>query len=226
MKDVILKLPNRAPLEIKFVKESSREATLSNMQALVIESNYGFNDLGIYTKYISKAMDIDEDLFRKYADSLMKEDLPTIDVIPTQNPLSRLKAVALVSSPNCDCYKAFESNGVRPSKDFFYNIVYEALSALIRMNFKNIGIAGLTGSLRFVNDSQYRNAVAEAVCHAASDFPSLEKIQVISFGPLISNGVEYFNQFPQEASQHRTIPTVERDLYGFKRITLNIPRRF
>ena len=226
MKDLILQLPGRKPLEILYRKDSTPEKNLSNIEALIIETNYGFNDLGLYTQLIAQHMDIVEDTFRKYADSLMKEALPTIEVVPTQNTFSPLKAVALVSSPNCDCYKPFESDGVRPNKDFFYNIVYEALSTLVRKGYKNIGIAGLTGSLRFVDDKQYRNSVAEAVCHAAHDFPSLEKIQIVSFGPIISYGIEYFNQFTDKAGLHKKISIQERELYGIKRITLNIPRRF
>jgi len=226
MKDLILNLPNRDPLEILYEKESNPENNLRDIEALIIETNYGFNDLGMYTKHIGKEMDIDEDTFRQYADSLMKEMLPTIEIIPTQNAFSQLKAVALVSSPNCECYKPFESDGIRPNKDFFYNIVYESLSALITMGYNNIGIAGLTGSLRFIDDHQYRNAVAEAVCHAAHDFPSLKKIQIISFGPIISYGVQYFNQFTSEAGLHKKISIQERELYGIKRITLDIPRRF
>jgi len=227
MNTLVLQLPNRDPLEVSFEKHPDRSTeTFARMDALVIETNWGFNDLGIYGKYIAQAMDIDEYTFRFYGEPLIKESLPTIDVVPSLSPNPTLKAVALVSTPNCEAYEPFKGSSGRPSKDFFYNITYEALSALVLMGCTNIGIAGLTGSLLYVDDSQYKNAVAEAICHIAHDFPRLKRIQILSNGPDISHGINYFNEFTQESGLHKKISIEKNDCYGLKRITLNIPRRF
>jgi hypothetical protein len=226
MQALILNLPKREPLEIVYKKESSPQKNLTNIDALVIETNYGFNDLGLYARHIAKAMDIDGDLFRGYADSLMDELVPTIDIVSTHNPFTPLKRVALVSSPNCASYKPFEGNGMRPNKDFFYNMVYESLAALIKMGCQRIGIAGLTGSLRFIDDPQYQNCVSQAICHVANDYPALKQILILSYGPIITHGIHYFNQHQEEAALHKHISTEQKDWYGIKRIALDIPRRF
>jgi len=226
MKNLILELPNRGPLEVTFDGASKEIELLSGIDALVIETNWGFNDLGIHGKYIAQAMDIDEDVFRFYAESLMKEQFPTIDIVPTQSLNPTLKAIALVPTPNCASYKPFTGSTGRPSKDFFYNTTYEALSGLVAMGCTNIGIAGLTGSLLYVEDSQYKNSIAEAVCHVAHDFPALEKIQIVSHGPDISFGINYFNDHKEEAGLHKIIAVEMKNWFGLKRITLDIPRRF
>ena len=226
MKNLTLNLPNRKPLEVVYKKNVTPQESLHDIDALIIETNYGFNDLGLHANHIENLMGIDEDTLRSYADSLMNELLPTVDILPTQDKFSTLKAIALVSSPNCRSYKPFESKGARPNKDFFYNIAYESLAALSKMGLKRIGIAGLTGSLRFIDDHQYKNAIAEAVCHAAHDFPDLATIQIVSFGPIISYGIEYFNKFTEQAKLHKNIPKSEKEWHEIRRITLDIPRRF
>ncbi|MEA9602033.1 hypothetical protein VC188_07835 [Polynucleobacter sp. MG-28-Ekke-A2] len=226
VKNLILELPHRAPLEIIFERISKEIELNSGVDGLMIETNWGFNDLGIHGQYIAQAMGIDEDVFRFYAESLMKEQLPTIDIIPTQSLTPTLKAIALVSTPNCESYKPFYGNTERPSKDFFYNVTYEALAALIGIGCKDISIAGLTGSLLFTEDPQYKNAVAEATSHIAHDFPTLEKIQIVSYGPDISFGINYFNAHKEETGLHKKIVVKSKDWFGIKRIALDIPRRF
>jgi hypothetical protein len=90
------------------------------------------------------------------------------------------------------------------------------------MGFTNIGIAGLTGSLLFINDNQYKNSVAEAICHIANDYPALNKIQILNYGPHITYGINYFNQHNDEAKFHKMIQTNSIDLIGLKKITLHI----
>ena len=227
MNTLVLELPNRESLEVSFNKNPDRSAeTFSSMDGLVIETNWGFNDLGIYGKYIAQAMDIDEYIFRFYGEPLLKESLPTIDIVPSLSHSPTLKAVALISTPNCEAYKPFMGGSGRPNKDFFYNITYEALCELAQIGCTHIGIAGLTGSLLYVDDSQYKNVVAEAVCHIAHDFPHLRRIQILSNGPDISHGIGYFNEFKEECRLHRKISIEKKDWYGLKRITLDIPRRF
>jgi hypothetical protein len=225
-KNLTLEFPNRSPLTIHYRKDSEHARDLKEIDALVIETNSGFNDLGLYTKNIAKEMNIDKDIIRGFGDSLLKEKQPIIHIFPTQSSTPTLRAVAMISNPNCDSYKPFRSSTGRPSKDFFYNITYEALAALIDMGNANIGIAGLTGSLQFVEDSQYKNAVAEAICHVAYDNPSLKTIQILSFGPYITYGLNYFNQNQGELKKHKKIKVIKEDYYGIKRLTLTIPRRF
>ncbi|MBT8539473.1 hypothetical protein G6736_08090 [Polynucleobacter paneuropaeus] len=143
VKNLILELPHRAPLEIIFERISKEIELNTGMDGLMIETNWGFNDLGIHGQYIAQAMGIDEDVFRFYAESLMKEQLPTIDIIPTQSLTPTLKAIALVSTPNCESYKPFSGSTERPSKDFFYNVTYEALTALIGIVLKILVLRGL-----------------------------------------------------------------------------------
>ena len=216
---LILELPSRAPLEIIYSDISS---SLKEIDALMMETNYGFNSFGMHCKLLAQEMNLNHYYLQEIGDSLLKEKIPTINIIKSKAANPTLKALALLSNPNCDSYKPFNGLGQRPSKDFFYNITYESLANLIDMGFTNIGIAGLTGSLLFINDNQYKNSVAEAISHIANDYPALNKIQILNYGPFITYGINYFNLHKEEAKLHKMIQTNSIDLNGLKKITLNI----
>jgi hypothetical protein len=88
-----LEFPNRGPLTILYRKDSDQARDLKEIDALDIETNSGFNDLGLYTKYIAKEMNIDEDIIRGFGDSLFKEKQPIIHIFPTQSSIPSLRAV-------------------------------------------------------------------------------------------------------------------------------------
>jgi hypothetical protein len=221
--NIILEFSNRTPLNIIYQIDSDPFQVLKKIDALLIETNYGFNSFGMYCAFIAKELNTNPDTIRNIGDSLLKEKIPTINIVISKNIKPTLKAIALISNPNCDSYIPFEGNGERPSKDFFYNIVYEALANLVDLGFTNVGIAGLTGSLRFINDNQYKNSVAEAICHCAHDFPELKIIQILMYGPHITYGVDYFNKNKDESKLHKKISTTVLNLDGIRKIRLNIP---
>lgn len=179
------------------------------IDGLIIEGLWGFNDLGsYYRECIKNSLGIAEDEIRKLCyENLYANGKATLMLLHSRNPNSKLRAVVLVPTQHCLAYEelatAFYGN---PYRDFYYNIIYEALRLLGDIECKEIAIAGLSGFCGYNStDPIIGKCVVEAVAHYALENPSLTKIVRMGDAPDFSEGISFINNHPERIGHHKDI---------------------
>ena len=231
----LIKLPNRNDLEVESLEYPGLKILETEaIDALVIQGNWGFNYLGGSGDIIAKYIDLTEEELREIVNLQRNSQEIIIKLLIQKNINGRTRAIALVPNSNFECYKNYTHPSGRASKDFYYNVAYEAFNALSGIGCKNIAIGALAESDAF--SSQLKNAVAEAMVHAASENHSLSKFYDLCGNDRESNyvhGLNFFQKSNELTSEHKKISSISlnheysvgillsREIWGLK--TLNSP---
>jgi hypothetical protein len=202
---------------------SFKELALSGLADVGIFSpEDGFSPLGNARTFLEDDLGISIDY------ELSKICWNSIDVtllaIPSRRENSILKGIILAPGSNCDCYKKFvTSTYSKPSRDFYYNVTYEAIShACNEWGAKALGISHLCGSNKFHVDMA--NCHVEALVHFCHELPSLAPDSLLFCGCCISQQhLSEVNSIIHEANKttHRSIDVYTEKSAGNTLITLN-----
>ena len=183
-----------------------RLCATGDADGLIIEGSWGFSDLGgYYCNEIADLLGVDKNLIRKLCDdNTYRNEQVTLIALPSAIPESNLKAVAFVPTELGRAYTILaEPFFGKPYRDFYYNVIYEALKLLTEFGCTAIAIAGLRGAPAGHKD--INNCVAEAVAHFAIEHRTLRCVFTMGSGPDLSNGVRFFNDHPESIGRHREV---------------------
>lgn len=215
---IILTLPNGR--EVRFENAGGGMVCLETIciEGLIIEGLWGFNDLGDnYCNCIQNSLGIEEDEIRKLcSENTYKNDKISLMLLHSRNPISRLKAVVLVPTQHCLAYKEMAAavHG-KPYRDFYYNVIYEALRLLGEAECEEIAFAGLSGFCGYnATDPIIGKCAVEAVAHYTLRNPSISKVVRMGDAPDFSEGIGYFNKHPDKVGYHRDIQRTLEVLAG------------
>ena len=173
---------------------------------LMIESWWGFNDLGGFGSTIAKLLGIPVHRLRELSEKFKDSEEITLLALTTVREESALKTVVLTPTPHHRCYERLATpfHG-KPYRDFYYAVTYEALRILVESACASIAIAGITGANSKLSEPDVGNCVAEAIAHCALAHPSLERIFITKNGPDVSYGIAHFKDHPNSLGKHRQI---------------------
>ncbi len=208
-----LRLPNDRGIE---VGQANLHSALGDgrVDGLIIEGEWGC-DLRDYGGR-NGVLELDRRWLEHLFSANQKKEEITVIGLPYGENGSNLKAIAFVPTYHYRCYRklAVPDFG-KPYRDFHYSTVYEALNLLAGFGCSNIAIAGLTGSLMRYHDMDYRNSVTEAVAHFALENQSLHRILTVGYGPVLTTGIQFLNEHPEQFGRHRRIQSkifIENDI--------------
>ena len=192
-----------------------------NIDGLVVEALWGFNDLGGYGRIIAELLGLSEERILDACFENQKQENPTLLCIESVVDGSPLKGAVLVPVQSDHCYRRWaEPFYGRPYRDFYYNVSYEALKFLADLGCTNLGIAGITGSMSYYGDSDVANCVAEAIVHCAINNQQLARVVSVGDGPSIVEALKYFNDHPERMGAHRDIQRKFNPKDGITQIVL------
>jgi hypothetical protein len=202
---------------------SFKELALSGLADVGIFSpEDGYSPLGAARNFLEDDLGVSLDY------ELSKICWKSIDVtllaIPSRRKSSALKGIIFAPGSNCDCYKKFvTSTYSKPSKDFYYNVTYEAIShACNEWGAKAIAISHLCGSNKFHQDMA--NCHVEAFAHFYYEHPTKAPDSFLFCGCCINQQhLTEINTISQEAkdTKHRSIDVYKEKLAENTLITLN-----
>jgi hypothetical protein len=197
-----------------------------NVDGLVVEGLWGFNDLGGFGGVIAQKLGVSAKQLRSIGEEIEPRNGLTIVGVKSRVAGAKFKGIALVPTQNSVGYRerAVPLYG-RPYRDFYYNVAYEAMALLIDIGCKDIAIAGITGSEVLVGDPDIGNCVAEAIVHIAQDFQELRTVCSVGNGPRLSPGIDYFNRHPEQLGSHREIAKQTSVRGQVVLVTLELPER-
>ncbi len=210
------------------------------VDALIVDSEDGFSQLGDMRKFLSEELGLPERNLIKHVMDGFPEDFDlnissladwnrrntdvTLVAIPSKRSDSKLKGIVMAPYEGSKCYKQFAfPEYSRPYRDFFYNVSYEAISYVFnKWGAKNIGLTHLA-RMRIHED--VTTCQIEAICHFCDDHTGIESF---TFTDIFDGNVpikiaKEFNG-KNDRGQHRAIATELHSKLGCEFITINFPR--
>ena len=132
----------------------------------VMSTEHGFSPLGVASEYLSEALDVPYDEIKRLADwNRFENEQVTLVAVRSRREDGALKGLILAPGETAICYSKFATSIYgRPHRDFYYNVIYEAIAyAAGRWAARLVGISHLSASGRFHPDIAV--CTAEAVAH-------------------------------------------------------------
>lgn len=211
------------------------------VDALVVDSEEGFSQLGDMRKFLSEELGLPERNLIKHVMDGFPEDFElnissladwnrrntdvTLVAIPSRRSSSKLKGIVISPYEGSKCYRPFAfPEHSRPYRDFFYNVSYEAISYVFnKWGARNIGLTHLA-RMRIHED--VTTCQIEAICHFCDDHPGIESF---AFTDIFDGNVpiKIANELndKKDRGQHRAIFTEIDSIIGCDFITLKILRK-
>ena len=223
----VLHLPNGGSVSIAHYGHSVPNplGTLG-VDGLIIEGLWGFNDLGgFFGREIAELLGVSEVTIRNTCfEKIENSQQITVVALRSSNSGSTLKSVAFVPTETFTCCEKFRDAKLGlPCKDFYYNIIYEALELLVGHGCSCVAIANLTGYNYY--HKNIGNCVTEAVAHFAIENPMLQSVFSIGRGPDLTYGVTFFNEHPDLIGRHRPVAKEVHVDLKFSFTTITLPRQ-
>lgn len=133
----------------------------------IVSTEEGFSPLGGSRDFFEKDLGISyEEEIKPIANwNRFDNEKVTLVAIPSRKPASLLKGIILAPGQNCLSYRPFgNAYEKRPSRDFYYNVAYEAIKiACCEWDAKEIAISHLSSSGKFHADMA--TCQVEALAH-------------------------------------------------------------
>jgi hypothetical protein len=168
---------------------------------LIIEGWPGFNDLGAHIKILEKAIGNKKNI-SKLCSIKSESESVTITLLKCINPDNNIKGIVLVPTEHYKCYEQFATPFYgKPYKNFYYNVMYEAINLLSLVNSKNIAIANITGANPRSADIDH--CVSSAIYNYIKSHSSIKSIFSTGQGPKIYDLTSL--EFQHAVSNHRDI---------------------
>ena len=224
MEELTLHLPNDR--HVRYGRGDIASLGGADSDGLIIEGAWGFNDLGgFYGGVISPLLGVDTGLVRRLCDDNNDQnEHVTLIALPSTVRESSLKAVVFVPTELGRPYQRLATPIFgKPHRDFYYNVVYEALGLLAEFGCTGIAIAGLRGFPQGHKDIDH--CVAEAVAHFALEHLTLRRVVTVSSGPDLSNGIRFFNEHPESIGRHREVTRLAWTEDQVTRLRIDMPHR-
>lgn len=153
----------------------------------IMSSEHGFSPLGSASDCLSETLGVSVEEIKQLADwNRFDNEKVTLVALRSRRENTALKGLILAPGETARCYRTFAMPIYgRPYRDFYYNVVYEAVShAATHWGARKVGITHLSASHRFHQDIAICNA--EAAFHFGSGgVRGLESL--VFFGCCISN---------------------------------------
>jgi hypothetical protein len=220
------------------------------IDCIVVESEDGFSQLGMMTKFLSQDLGLNQQNVAQYAlagfpDTLEKNISSlagwnrfnnrqvTLVAIPSERQESLLKGLILVPhdfSESYQKYAGWDYGTPRPYRDFFYNITYEAISyASQKWNCKRIGVTHFYRRRKYSTIKPYHRDLTtcqvEAMAHFCNDHKGIENFTFVDErgGNQSLEIVAEFNEL-SDVGVHRPIVTTSTQQWGIDFMNLNLRR--
>jgi hypothetical protein len=192
----------------------------------ILATEYGFSPLGLASDVIVGELGLDVGELMQVADWNRNEN-PEVSLIGIKQRVTKqdsfLKGAVLAASQTSKSYQQFvtDSTYKKPSRDFFYNVTYEAIYyAAHTLKAKKLSISHLSASGNFHED--IATCTAEALLHFNAAFPGFLN-SVLFVGCCISpnhfKGIAKL-EVQENPSQHRAIKVSTSMKNGFDLLTL------
>ena len=151
-------------------------APLFGVDAYIVSAEDGFSPLGSNREFLANDLNVPEREIRRFANWCGWEN-PNVSLVAvrSQNPNGVLKGIILAPTGSSKCYARFGETlyNRKPSRNFFYNVSYEAFAYAARTwGARKIAISHLSACNRFHPD--IATCAAEAYGHL-----SIEKNQSV-----------------------------------------------
>jgi hypothetical protein len=212
------------------------------VDALVVDSEDGFSDLGGMRDFVSAELgigrrEIVQHALAGFPDTLerniasladwnrAREDDVTLIAIPSERQNSRLKGLILAPYDGSEVYKKFSYPGYKAHRDFMYGVTYEAIGhAYERWGARRIGVTHLARAKyneRF--DRDVTTCQVEAMFHFSATHPEIESFTFLDGvrGNQPLQIVTELNRL-QNVGVHRPIRTAQLDFWGLNFIDLDL----
>ena len=177
----------------------------------VMSTEHGFSPLGAASDFLSEALDVPQDEIKRLADwNRFENELVTLVALRSRREHSSLRGLILAPGETARCYSKFATPIYgRPHRDFYYNVVYEAVAyAAARWDARMVGMSHLSASGRFHQDIAMCTAEATAQVNAGNG-RYVESL--VFFGCCItSSALQGISQLTERhsGSIHRPVATV------------------
>lgn len=136
----------------------------------VMSTEHRFSPLGAASDFLSEALDVPQDEIKRLADwNRFENEMVTLVALRSRRKHSGLRGLILAPGETARCYSKFATPIYgRPHRDFYYNVVYEAVAfAASRWNARKVGMSHLSASGRFHQDIAM--CIAEGMRHVNAE---------------------------------------------------------
>lgn len=222
------KSSNGATVQLGYNFNSSFRELIDNRMAdcFILATEYGFSPLGLAGDVIAEELALDAREIVAIADWNRdvnpKVSLVGIKAQNVQQP-HFFKGAVLAASQTSKSYKSFVNDAIysRPSRDFFYNVTYEAMHyAAHTLKARKLTISHLSASGNYHQD--IATCTAEALAHFHTAYPNL--LDTVLFvgcciHPEHFKGIEKLTR-EETKTQHKAIEVNTSSKNGFDVLTL------
>lgn len=179
----VIQYEDGANIEITYDFESSlfKLVERDDIDFIIVSTALEFSPLGKNLHYFSNELNIDGEDISNLANWNRYENMEvSFIVLPSRNPLSKLRGLIIAANENSKCYEQYESaSSLKRNRDFHYNVAYESISYAARvLGAQKISMSHLSSSGHFHEETT--TFVAEALADFC-DFDGRSKIDRFLF---------------------------------------------
>ncbi len=154
-------------------------ALSGGIDAYVVSTEEGFSPLGSNLSFLADDLGVSALEIRRLADwNRFHNPNVSLIAVHSRNPDSLLKGIILAACETAKCYARFGESlyNRKPSRDFYYNVSYEAFAHAARAwGARRLALSHLSACNRFHSD--IATCAVEAFAHlAAQDFSSIDSL--------------------------------------------------
>ncbi len=224
----LLSLRHGGAIELGYFSGPIKAYALSaNVDAYIVSTEEGFSPLGSNLAFLSEDLGVPEEQLRQLANwNRFNNSRVSLVAIPSRRQNSKLRGVILAACESSEVYKQFSVPFYgRPSRDFYYNVSYEAYAYVARQwGARNIALSHLSSCNRFHPDIATCNA--EALAHHGEACPgAINSLTFMGDTAICNEHLSSIALLNKECStEHRPITVEIERRDGYELIHLEWPK--